>query len=470
MSNDNTLTNQLLADEPAFLSSLDFGPHVTQGTGAGPSLLIGDMSQISLMQPPGSSYLDYRMAHLAKPGDIVLVGRRDPEFDSYLAQVRGLDDITILAPDPLDGGPIATKAMEKDLLQQAITDITRKHGGLTVKSYLTTGTIWRLAQQIGAATGCTINVSGPAPRISERANDKLWFTRLARTIIGASAVPPTMPAYGPDAAAAVALKLGKSGEQVVVKVPDSAGSAGNIRLDSTLMAQQTIQSLETLLLDRLHATGWADRFPILVGVWDRHVTHSPSVQMWLPHTTDGRPISLGVFEQAVMGQAGAFIGAVRSTLPKAMQDELVAQATRIAAVLQRLGYYGNCSLDAVIYKDESGTRHIHWIECNGRWTGVSIPLITLDNITRGKRPEGIVVVQQTLQGRVIGTTRAVEALDDMLARPGSDAAPANGVVLMSPPSGARSMVINLLVFAESQSAADEMAQRAITLLRTHSTG
>lgn len=72
MPNDTNLTDRLLVDETAVLSSLDFGPLVRQGKGCGPSLPIGDALQIRLKQSTRMSCLEPATAHLAKSGGIVV--------------------------------------------------------------------------------------------------------------------------------------------------------------------------------------------------------------------------------------------------------------------------------------------------------------------------------------------------------------------------------------------------------------
>ena len=59
------IAQDYLRDEPALVSSLDFGAFVAQGTGAGPSVLIGDQSEISLLSSAVDTNLDHRMALLA---------------------------------------------------------------------------------------------------------------------------------------------------------------------------------------------------------------------------------------------------------------------------------------------------------------------------------------------------------------------------------------------------------------------
>ncbi|WP_162798389.1 hypothetical protein [Sulfitobacter sp. SK011] len=454
------IADRLLADEPALLSSLDFGPLVAQGSGAGPSLLIGDPSEISLMRSARNSFLDHRMAHLAKPGDVVLVRKRDPRFEIYLKDFRGLDGITFLEADTASADPVAKQAFTSEPLLKKLADVAKQHGGLTITSYLTTGTIWHLAQCIAARAGCVVHVNGPAPRISARVNDKLWFAQLVKAVIGTCAVPPTMSAFGPKAAAAQILHLSKHGEQVIVKVPDSAGSAGNIRLDRDTLATLTAAQVEALLMDRLHSTGWDDSYPILVGVWDSHVTCSPSVQLWIPLNGEGAPEAHGVFEQRVFGAAAAFVGATRSTLPEEVQDILVTQALQISHVLQRLGYYGRCSFDAVLCAGDPVS--IHWIECNGRWSGVSIPLAILNSLDTEHVSEGMMIIQEKIPGGPIETAQAIRALRGLLYR-GKPFE--GGSILLSPPGNADASSANVLSFAGTQCEVALLGQKVLDALR-----
>lgn len=462
MLGDTRLIERLVADEPALLSSLDFGPWVAQGAGTGPSLLIGDQSEINLMRDAQSSHLDHRMAHLAKPGDVVLVRQRDTQFEAYLVEYRGLTDVTFLSCDNADADPVSKQAYSTPALLETLIKVARNAGGLTINSYLTTGNTWRLAQAIGEAAKCIIHVSGPSPRVAWRVNDKLWFTRLAHQVIGNEAVPPTMSAYGPDAVAALVTRFGKSAEQVIVKVPDSAGSAGNIRLEAAFLQMKSSKQIRQLVQDQLHATGWAGSYPVLVGIWDSDVTSTPSVQLWIPHAGEGPPASHGVFEQQVFGDAAAFVGAVRSTLPDAIQRDLVAQSVKLATALQHLGYYGRCSFDAVICNRPADPNTIHWIECNGRWSGVSIPRAILHSIAPEQDALGVMVTQYPLPASTITASQVVKILQGALYQHPSSA---DGVILLSPPRSANGSIANLLTFGDTQSTAAAAGHAAVQRLK-----
>lgn len=461
------IAQDYLRDEPAFVSSLDFGPFVAQGIGPGPSVLIGDQSEISLFRASATLRLDHRMVLLARNGDTALVRRRESGFERYLAECLGLDDLTFLQVDTEPLRPVTCQVHGAKRLLDALADQARMHGGLTLKAYLTTGNVWRLAQAIGERSGQRIHVCGPSPRATRRANDKLWFSQLARRVIGTHAIPPTLAAYGPAAAAGLVRRIGGSGRQVIIKVPDSAGSAGNIRLDAAYCQNMALADLRQFLLERLHNIGWRDSYPILVGVWDENVSHSPSVQMWIPDRSEGDPVVEEIFEQRVQGGNAAFVGAVSSALPDAIKARLRNEAAQIACVLQWLGYFGRCSLDAVICAPATGPETIHWIECNGRWGGVSIPMTATRQLLGdalwgplGSLP-AIAILQEKLRVPGMNCDALRQRLSDLLFQQGRDP---SGLVIMSPPEHPTGVSVNLLAIAETQIDAVGMLAEAMRRL------
>lgn len=457
----DVIAQDYLRDEPAFLSSLDFGAFVAQGCGPGPAVLIGDQSEISLLGSLSGVQLDHRMALLAKNGDIMLVRQRETAFETYLADCLGLVDVTFIQVDFDPLRPVVDQVRRSQPQLDALAQVARKWGGLTLKAYLTTGNVWRLAQAISELSGQCIHVCGPSPRATRRANDKLWFNQLARKIVGTNATPPTLAAYGPAAAAGLARRISRSAGQVIVKVPDSVGSAGNIRLKGALLRKLSLAGSRQFLLDRLHSMGWQDSYPILVGVWDENVSHSPSVQLWIPHTSDGTPLVEGLFEQCVRGETAAFVGAARSTLPSPIQDQLSAEAIRIASVLQRLGYFGRCSLDAVICEASARPDVVHWIECNGRWGGVSIPMRTASQLRPDLTLPAIAIVQEILPGEALSTRQLKQHLAELLFRQGKNR---EGLVIISPSENRRGMSVSMFAISDTQEAADDLLAEAMRRL------
>jgi hypothetical protein len=455
---DQSVVAELLDDEPALLSSLDFGPYVAQGMGDGPSLLIGDQSEIALLASAQVSRLDYRMALLAKPGDSVLVRRQVRDFEDYLVDNLGQVNVTFLHGRADDRRPVTQQARTSSKIFETLARAADASSGLTLKPYLTTGHSWRLAQALGEATKRCIHVCGPSPRLARRVNDKLWFGQCVRRILGNQATPPTRAAYGPAAAAGLVSRISKASDQIVVKVPDSAGSAGNLRLEATKVRRMRLDALRDFLLHRLRAFGWQDTYPILVGVWDENVRCSPSAQIWVPRLQDGPPVVEGIFEQRVRDSVATFVGGSRSTLPQVLQDRLSAEASRIASILQRLGYFGRCSLDAVVFRTPDRADNIHWIECNGRWGGMSIPMTTAAILFANQPAPAISITQELRPDRQMQTKELLQRLGELLFRVGQDK---TGIVVMSPPEHPNGAQINLLSLSQTQVDCDEILNEAM---------
>ncbi len=459
-----SIAKHLRTDEPALISSLDFGDFVAQGCGTGPAVIIGDPSEISLFNATTGGGLEYRMSLLAHAGDIVLVRQRDQAFETYLTQQLDITDVSFIEIGYGREASIAQLARKTPWLIEHLASLALRQGGLTLKSYITTGHVWRLAQLIGEVAQCTVHVCGPAPRVARRANDKLWFSQLVHAVIGHAATPPTFSAYGPAATAALASHISKTAERVIVKVSDSAGSAGNVGLHSEDIRGKSLTDVRTYLMDCLHACGWQDTYPVLVGVWDANVVCSPSAQLWIPDVLDGPPICEGVFEQSVIGEKGMFVGAARSTLPDEAQNELASQAVQMARVLQRIGYFGRCSFDAVIQRHPLGPDVIHWIECNGRWGGVSIPLAAWQD-RWGAMIDGLVIAHVKLPDIRLSTTELLDRLEGLLAMPGK-----HGLILTAPAQSPNGTLLSAFALAASDEAAGALVADAVSRLQSADIG
>ena len=341
------LADRMLAAEPALAASSAFGDLVTSGLHTTPRLLIGDQSEIPLFASAEEAYYGYRVGLLADEGDLVaLAQERSLAFEHYLKRLLGIKELEILDLAASERGrrsPLPLRCLESPAAFHRIVSVAKSAGGLNLVPHLTTGHVWRLAQAVADDTGNKVAVCGPPPRLSKRVNDKLWFAACVREVLGQTSLPPTYSAYGPAALAAHVRHLAKRYERVVVKVPDSAGSAGNLPLVSSSLTGMSLAGVRERLLGLLGALGWSDRYPLMVEVWDTDVISSPSVQMWIPETSKGESIIEGIFEQVVEGLEGNFVGAVRSRLPGAVRDRLVDEAARLAFLFQKLGYFGRCS-------------------------------------------------------------------------------------------------------------------------------
>ena len=450
------LAQRLLRDEPTLESSLEFGPMVLQGAPSEPSLVICDQSGTELFDPQTTGLLEHRMALLAKAGDTVVVRRRVPEFEQYLADYLGIRDVSFVEAGPGNTDPIAQQLRVNTKLASRLRDVLPSGTALKLQSYLTTGHTWHLARALADCRQRPVSVAGPALKISKHSNNKLWFSSVVRALTGKGSTPPTLYAFGPAAAAAKVARFARQFSSVVVKVPSSAGGRGNLRLQSAQLEEMRLSDIRDLIEHRLRAVGWRGTYPILVGVWESGITASPSAQMWLPKDGDGLPQILGLFEQRVEGSKGRFSGAHPAELPDDIAQEFVAEAAVIGALLQRLGYFGACSLDAVIKRTGSGINELHWVECNGRWSGVSIPLAVARNL-RGESPQNGLLIVQDISSELapIGTQALVDLLDGIAFKEGASE---EGVVILSPPDRAEGISLSVMALANSQARAADVVE------------
>jgi hypothetical protein len=103
---------------------------------------------------------------------------------------------------------------------------------------------------------------------------------------------------------------------------------------------------------------------------------------------------------------------------------------KLALLFQHLGYFGRCSFDTVIAGDSLEGAALHWIECNGRWGGVSLPLTFLNRLFSPEALPAYVIVQRSeLSLPPLSFAEALERLDDQLYRPDG---PPEGVILVTP--------------------------------------
>ena len=178
---------------------------------------------------------------------------------------------------------------------------------------------------------------------------------------------------------------------MALKLTHSAASGGNLVFNSSEITGLSTVDLRNRLLQAMHASGWREDYPIQVTVWEEPLVGSPSVQLWIPLARDGRPIVEGIFDQEVTGRIARFSGAVPSTLPSQWRERIALEALQLATLFQQLGYFGRCSFDSVIFGPDLARAELHWVECNGRWGGVSLPM-TLANRLSGDWSRGGFVI------------------------------------------------------------------------------
>ena len=456
------IADELLADEPALAMTDVFGPKVRPGLGPGPMALIGDLSEIPLLGGQRKPAYEYRIALLAHDHDILILSdNRNPDFEAYLKDILGIGSLNVIvAGDATDRRimPLAKRCLQQPPVFDQLLQTAYTSGSLSIVPHLTTGHAWNLAHAIAQQSGVEVFVCGPPPRLSRRVNDKLWFTDCIIRVLGQHKLPLTRRAFGPAALAGLVMRLAEGQDKLVVKIPDSAGSAGNLAIQSALIRNMPLTAVRDRLIGLLIALGWRGRYPLLVEVWDEPIVSSPSVQVWIPLPEDGEPVVEGIFEQVVEGPAGEFTGAAPASTPEDLMARLARDAFRLATVFQRLGYFGRCSFDGIIKGPSAADGDVHWIECNGRWGGVSLPMTLANRLFGATFQGGYVIVQREgLEMPERSFAEILQVLTGLLydARSGNE-----GIILMTTMGLERGSGLHFMAVAPSLDRAKALATLA----------
>ncbi len=460
------VAQKIAAEEPALAATSPFGDRVRPGMSGNLWLVIGDTREIGLSTPDKATTYEYRLSLLARRDDLVTFsGAPHFDFEHYRTQFIGAGPVVTLSL-PSDTGnpllPLAARCRLDDEAFSRIVEATKRKGGLTIVPHIGMGSAWQLAAAVAEVTNRDVRVASSPPRLTRRVNDKLWFARLVSEVLGENALPPTLAAYGPAALAHHIRMLARSAARVVVKVPYSAGGAGNVSVAATEVAGASLSAVKEHILGTLHTLGWFDVYPLLVGLWEAPALSSPSVQLWIPAIRDGPPIIEGLFEQVLGSAEGIFVGSLPAELPEFWRDQLAVDAMRLATVLQLLGYFGRCSLDALLVGQNFDSAALHWIECNGRWGGVSIPLTIVNRLSLDPASVKFVVAQRVGESQPPRSfADAVHLLDDLLFRRERQE---KGIILLSPVEIEAGRGVQMLACAETTAAACELSEHAIRIL------
>ena len=244
--------------------------HTRSGMSANLWLVIGDTREIALTRVGHEVTFEYRLSLLARKGDLAVFGGEPHyDFERYRSQQIGLGPIVSIKARRFPSNPLLPLAERCLLDSAAFSQIAEKTNGQAVLPSsldIGMGSVWRLAAAVAEATGLDVCVASSPPRLTRLVNDKLWFARLAAEILGATTLPPTYAAHGPAVLAHRIRSLAQSAERVVVKVPDSAGAAGNVCLAAREIADASLSDIKTRIL-RIRVGGWYDTYPLLVAVW-----------------------------------------------------------------------------------------------------------------------------------------------------------------------------------------------------------
>lgn len=456
---------KLLANEPALHFATEaFGARVSVGVGAGPSVLLQDLEGVALVAAPVDSFLQYRMLLLAQDGDQVALSiRRSRSFERYCRETLKLGQVDIVSPAlAAPDKSLATYCRQDPDVLAKLVARARRHGCMNVKPHIGTGAVWALAGTIAAQSGVPVRVAAPPPRLTQRVNDKLWFTRCVSAVLGPRAIPPSYFAFGPAALTGRVVTLAKRYDQVAIKVPNSSGSLGNLTLASSSLRSMSVRAVRDRLVTLLRRLGWRDTYPLMVSVWECPVVVSPSVQLWIPEKEHEDPVVEGVFHQVVEGPVGEFIGVMPSSLPEMWHLRLAHESLLLGGLLQELGYFGRCSFDAIVVGEDLDSATLHWIECNGRWGGTSIPMTLANRLVGDWSRRPFVVVQRGhLHTPQRNFAAVLDRVQDFLFRPGQSA---SGVVLLIPGRFENGTGLDFMVLAETLATARREAATVAALL------
>ena len=443
------LADRIRKDQPTLSDISAFGQHVRAGLMDAPAIFIGDASEIALFSSLHNQFYGYRLSLLAEEGDLILFdAERDSKFEYYRSTVLGLNAVEFLQvpQDIVRPNPLARRASDNTLVFARLVEWARQHPQINLIPHIGSQSVWHLAARINQATGAQVYVTAPPPRLTAHVNNKLWFSNLVKQLLGAGSVPRMHGVYGPHALAGTLAEFAERYERIVVKIPDSAGSQGNFAFDAGDICGRPLIDIENQCLQLLHGRGWEDTYPVLVEVWDTNVIASPSVQIWIPDADQCDPVVEGVFEQVVQGTRGEFVGSRHIDLPDRVQDCIMKEATIIASLFQQLGYFGRCSFDAVMAGSDLSDFNLHWIECNGRWGGVSIPMTLVNRLTGNgaHHPFTVQRVHRPDSGfETDATERAIGP--DLLY----DRRTGEGAILITPPTSHPGTRINIISVGSS---------------------
>lgn len=447
------IARRLVAEEPALCAADVFAPHVTTGIGGGAAVLFEDHSGTAFSDRHLDSLLEYRSIFLVQEGDLLLIGeQRDLAFEDYCRTLLGLAQIDVDRPAEMPAAPFAARCESDPRIMERLVSMARRQRELTLITYMGTGHVWRLAREIADRSEAVVRVASPHPRLARRVNDKLWFGYRVNELLGQQAMPSTFPAFGPSALAGHLRRLARKHDRIVIKVPGGGGSEGNLVLETVEYRELSLGEVAARLTATMTGLGWEQIYPLSISVWESPVIDSPSVQLWIPHKQDGPPIVLGIFSQIITGEAGEFVGSVPCDLPIELRYRISREAVVLATLFQELGYFGPCSFDAVVIGNNSGSAQPHWVECNGRWTGVSIPLMLANRVIGDWHERPFVIVQRRgLRGKPHASFADIrQLLGPRLFNPGTMG---EGTIVLTPARTVAGTGIHILVLAKSVEAA-----------------
>jgi hypothetical protein len=303
-----------------------------------------------------------------------------PRWERYCNEHLGLGSVTWLHPSA-KRNPLSVAAAcwtDRDV-RRALIGALRADRLRYLHPHIGSFSVWAAAALLQRASRRPLKVIAPPPGLTHRVNDKVWFAQTVRRLFGAEAVPWTASAHNPATVAALVREVAPSASRVVIKLPDSAGGAGNLVFDASRFRNRSLGEIRRDLKEALPDFIWGGE-RVLVACWETEVLYAPSAQLWVPPAAEGPPVVEGVFEQLLEGPEGLFAGSRSATLPGDLVQEIVDRSWLLGYLFQRLGYLGRCSFDLLLVGANLASSRLEFIECNGRWGGTSVPMTLMNRL------------------------------------------------------------------------------------------
>lgn len=369
-------------EHPEFRVKELFQPLVADRLSDAGTVHLDDLSTIPGLDRFGDvTFMEDRARLRAGDGDFVASCNPPvPGWDRYCREHLGLGSVTWLHPQP-ERNPLCVAAAcwtDRDVRRTLIGAL--RSGELRyLHPHLGNFPVWAVAALLQRASRRPLKVIAPPPGLTHRVNDKVWFAQTVKRLFGEESIPWTASAYNPATVAALVREVAPRASRIVIKLPDSAGGAGNIVFDASRFRARSLGEIRRDLKDTLPDLIWSGE-RVLVACWETDVLYAPSAQLWLPPAAEGLPVVEGVFEQLLEGPEGVFAGSRPANLPADLLQEIVDRSWLLGYLFQRLGYLGRCSFDLLLVGANLASSRLVFIECNGRWGGTSTPMTLMNRV------------------------------------------------------------------------------------------
>ncbi|MFY9255367.1 MAG: hypothetical protein WAO83_18090 [Fuerstiella sp.] len=376
------LARDVLGEHPEFSVPDVFKDHVPVSLNAAPSIHVDDYSAITRFESGQDiSFYQSRCRLRAVDGDVVIAcGPPIDGYEAYCQNHLGLGQVDWLYPAVRENPVRIAEAAWEDRSVRREIIYRMRHSELEyLHPHMGTLPVWELATLLRKSSRRPLQVIAPLPALTQWTNDKVAFTQTVTRLFGEGAVPESDSAWNESTLVPKLREIAEHCGFVGIKLPDSAGGDGNIVIDASEIRGKSLSKILELVHSRMPQTR-NHNSRLLIDAWQTDVLCSPSVQTWIPPVADGPPIVEGIFEQATVGANGQFVGHQPAQFPHTLTEQIAERSWLLASLYQRLGYVGRCSLDLILVGKDTGSCHIEFIECNGRWGGTSLPMTMLNRV------------------------------------------------------------------------------------------